>query len=625
MIPKRLLIANRGEVAIRIARTAADMGIATVAVFSEDDSASLHTRKADEARGLRGIGIVAYLDIEQIIATAQTCRCDAIHPGYGFLSESSNFARRCLDAGITFVGPSPEILGLSGDKLRARALATRCGVPVLRATAYPASIEHTREFFAGLEPGGAMMIKAVAGGGGRGMREVFDATQIQDAYARCQSEARAAFGNADVYVEQMMPRARHIEVQIAGDGSGHVIHLGERECSIQRRHQKLLEMAPSPRLAPGLRERLTAAALRMAEAAHYQNLGTFEFLIDADDDSEQTAFAFIETNPRLQVEHTITEAVTGLDLVKLQLQLAGGHSLAELEMKHDAYSPRGLAMQLRINMETMGPDGVAKPSGGTLGVFEPPSGPGIRVDTFGYSGFAPSVRFDSLLAKLIVHSIDDDFGSLIRKTYRALCEFRIEGVPTNLGFLQNLVGSRDFVEHKLHTRFVDEHIVELASAAAFRHRRLFFEASPIPQEVAGRRLAGVKIDTTDPLAVLTLGKSAERLPTIGSEVDGVPFAAAEGPENTVAVAAPIQGTIVAFEVREGEQVRIGQQLLVMEAMKMEHVINAQVSGTVRQITVAIGDAIFEGHPLIFIEPGEVASAEAAQTERPDSAGPRRRH
>ena len=632
MIPKRLLIANRGEVAIRIARTAADMGIATVAVFSEDDAAALHTRKADEARGLHGIGVAAYLDIEQIIAAAKTCGCDAIHPGYGFLSERPNFAERCLDAGITFVGPSPEILDLSGDKLRARALATHCGVPVLRATAHPATIEEAREFLAGLEPDGTMMIKAVAGGGGRGMREVFDLGQVDDAYARCQSEARAAFGNADVYVEQMMPRARHIEVQIAGDGSGHVIHIGERECSIQRRHQKLVEMAPSPRLAPGLRERLTAAAVRMAEAAHYQNLGTFEFLVDADDDSEQAAFTFIETNPRLQVEHTVTEAVTGLDLVKLQLQLAGGYSLAELEMRQGAHSPRGLAMQVRINMETMGPDGTAKPSGGILRVFEPPSGPGVRVDTLGYSGFAPSVRFDSLLAKLVVHSVDGDFSSLVRKTYRALCEFRIEGVPTNLGFVQNLVGSHDFLKQKLHTRFVDEHIVELASTIDSRHRRLFFEAPPIPREAPGRRLAGVKIDTTDPLAVLNLGKSVERAPTNGSVIGGAPVAPVEGPKNTIPIAAPIQGTIVTLEVREGEQVRIGQQLLVMEAMKMEHVLNAHVSGTVRQITVAVGDAIFEGHPLIFIEPGEVASADSAQAEhldldriRPDLAAVRERH
>jgi acetyl/propionyl-CoA carboxylase alpha subunit/acetyl-CoA carboxylase carboxyltransferase component len=629
MIPKRLLIANRGEVAIRIARTAANMGIATVAVFSEDDAASLHTRKADHAHRLRGIGVPAYLDIEQMIAVAKTSGCDAIHPGYGFLSENSNFARRCFDEGITFVGPSPEILDLSGDKLRARALAIKCGVPVLRATAHPASIGDAHEFLAALGPGGAMMIKAVAGGGGRGLREVLDSSQIEEAYARCQSEARVAFGNDAVYVEQMMPRARHIEVQIVGDGSGRVIHLGERECSIQRRHQKLLEIAPGPRLAPALRERLTAAASRMAEAAHYQNLGTFEFLLDADDESERAAFAFIETNPRLQVEHTVTEAITGLDLVKLQIQLAGGYSLAELESQELTHSPRGLAMQARINMETMASDGTARPSGGVLSVFEPPAGPGIRVDTFGYSGFAPSLRFDSLLAKLIVHSVDVDFDSLVRKTYRALCEFRIEGVPTNLGFLQNLLASGDFTKHNLHTRFIDEHIAELAASAS-RHRRLFFDAAPAPLEISGKRLAGVKVDTTDPLAVLNLGK---RPPSPdGPAGDNTAVVAIQGPEKTVPVAAPIQGTIVTIDTHEGEPVRIGQQLLVMEAMKMEHVITADLSGTVRQITVGVGDAVFEGYPLVFIEPGEIAKAGAVEEEqidldfiRPDLAAVIERH
>ena len=616
MIPKRLLIANRGEIAIRIARTAADMGIETVAVFSEDDATSLHPRKADDAHALHGTGAAAYLDIDQMIAAAKLYRCDAIHPGYGFLSENPNFAQRCVEAGITFVGPGPETLELAGDKLRARALAARCGVPVLPGTANAATLEEAEEFFAMLPLGGAIMIKAVAGGGGRGMREVYARDQIQEAYARCRSEALAAFGNANVYVEKMMPRARHIEVQIAGDGSGRAIHLGERECSIQRRHQKVVEIAPSPHLAPGVRERLTAAAVRMAEAAHYQNLGTFEFLVDSDDDSDQAAFAFIETNPRLQVEHTVTEAVTGLDLVKLQLQLAGGYSLAELGIRNGSHSPRGLALQARINMETMGPEGTTKPSGGTLQVFELPSGPGIRIDTFGYTGFTPSIRFDSLLAKLIVHSADNNFASLVRKTYRALCESRIVGVPTNLGFLQNLMCSTDFVEHKFHTRFVDEHLAELASPRDSSHRRLFFEASSTNHE-AGRQLAGVKVDTSDPLAVLNLGKSLGRPAAESFAVGRVRAAAAEGPENTVPVAAPLQGTIVSLEVCEGEQVRVGQQLLVIEAMKMEHVISADISGTVRLITAIIGDAVFEGHPLVFIEPGEVTAAESVQTEQLD--------
>ncbi|MBV8775015.1 MAG: biotin/lipoyl-binding protein, partial [Deltaproteobacteria bacterium] len=404
---------------------------------------------------------------------------------------------------------------------------------------------------------------------------------------RCQSEARAAFGNADVFVEQIMPLARHIEVQIAGDASGCIVHLGERECSIQRRHQKLIEVAPAPHLASGLRERLTQAAVRMAETAHYQNLGTFEFLVEVDADTENAAFAFIEANPRLQVEHTVTEAVSGLDLVKLQLQLAGGCSLADVELASDGHSERGAAMQLRINMETMAADGTAKPADGTLKVFDPPSGPGIRVDTFGYSGFTPSIRFDSLLAKLIVHSPDEDFSTLVRKTYRALCEFRIEGVPTNLGFLQNLLASRNFVKQKLHTRFIDEHIGELTSTGNSQHPRLFFEIVPQSPDIRGNRLAGVKVDSTDPLAVLNLGKSSRPEPA-NPTAHALSVASIEGPESTVPVAAPIQGTIVSIEVREGDPVRIGQQLLVMEAMKMEHVISAHVSGTVRRIRVTVG-------------------------------------
>src|SRR5262249_41636039 len=271
---KCLLIANRGEIAIRIIRAAAELGIRTVAVFSEDDASSLHTRRADEARPLRGTGVAAYLDGEQLLAVAKETGCDAIHPGYGLLSENAEFARRCAEEGITFVGPRAEVLELFGDKGRARALAERYGVPVLPGTSGPTGPEQAREFLASLGDGGAMMIKAVAGGGGRGMRAVFHLREVEEAYARCRSEALQAFGNGDVYVERLLPRARHIEVQIIGDGSGAVSHLGERECSIQRRQQKLVEIAPCPGLSPSLRARLTAAAVRLAEAVRYENVGT---------------------------------------------------------------------------------------------------------------------------------------------------------------------------------------------------------------------------------------------------------------------------------------------------------------------------------------------------------------
>jgi acetyl/propionyl-CoA carboxylase alpha subunit/acetyl-CoA carboxylase carboxyltransferase component len=641
MTPNSLLIANRGEIAIRIIRAAAEMGIRTVAIFPDDDSSSLHTRRADDARRLNGVGAAAYLDGEQIVALAKEAGCDAIHPGYGFLSENASFARRCAAEGITFVGPRAEILELFGDKVQARALAERCGVPILRGTSGATNLDQARDFFASLGEGASMMIKAVAGGGGRGMRAVSRIEEIDEAYKRCQSEARASFGIGDVYVEQLMPRARHIEVQIIGDGSGNVSHLWERECSIQRRNQKIVEIAPSPGLEPAIRDRLTAAAVRMAKEMRYDNLGTFEFLVNAEASaSDEARFAFIEANPRLQVEHTVTEEVTGIDLVKLQIQLASGRSLAELGMRQaDIPKPRGFAMQVRINMESMRADGSAKPGGGTITAFESPSGPRVRTDSFAYAGYTTSPNFDSLLAKLIAHSQSADFADVVTKTYRALCEFRIEGVPTNIGFLQSLLQHPEFIANRVYTRFVEDNIAELIGGVESGHRRLFFDRpSPAPRagvEQAGGRRAGAKIDASDPLAVLHHGKSESSGPS--------PFAATTNvvtpqvhditaPENTVAIEAPMQGTIVSVDVSEGDRVHRGQQLFVMEAMKMEHVIAADKSGIVRRITVAKGDAIFEGHPLAFIEEADVEtthSAEAGEIDldrvRPDLAEVVERH
>jgi acetyl/propionyl-CoA carboxylase alpha subunit/acetyl-CoA carboxylase carboxyltransferase component len=626
MLPTSLLIANRGEIAIRVMRAAAELGIRTVAVFSEDDAHSLHTRKADEARPLRGVGTAPYLDIEQIVAIARETGCGAVHPGYGFLSENARFARRCADAGLPFVGPRPEILELFGDKVQARLLAERCGVPVLQGTLGPASLDEARELLSLLGAGASMIIKAVAGGGGRGMRIVHRLDEVEEAYKRCQSEARAAFGNGDVYVEQLMARARHVEVQVIGDRAGSVSHLWERECTIQRRNQKLVEIAPSPGLTSALRDRIIAAAVRLAEAVSYDNLGTFEFLVEAAPENSQAAFAFIEANPRLQVEHTVTEEVTGVDLVTLQIELAAGRSLAELGLlQADVPKPRGFAMQVRINMETMGADGAAKPSGGTLTAFEAPSGPGLRVDSFAYAGYTTNPRFDSLLAKLIAHSPSSEFADVVRKTYRALCEFRIEGVSTNVGFLQSLLRHPEFAANNLYTRFVEDHIAALVAPESSTHRRLFFgdleSANPRPVATnATPRLAGVKIDAVDPLAVLHHGKSEGNGPSLAASTVVVDFARVPdiaGPAGTLPIKAPMQGTIVSLDVREGDAVRQGQQVLVMEAMKMEHVINAHLSGIVRQITVAQGDAVFEGHPLVFIEEADVEASQDAAAEQID--------
>jgi acetyl/propionyl-CoA carboxylase alpha subunit/acetyl-CoA carboxylase carboxyltransferase component len=597
---QKLLIANRGEIAVRIARTAAEMGIATVAVYSEDDAASLHTRKADEAVGLKGSGPAAYLDIAQVVAAAKDAGCDAVHPGYGFLSENAAFARACAEAGLTFVGPSPATLELFGDKGRARARAQDCCVPVLPGTEGPTSLAEAQAFFAELGEDGAMMIKAVAGGGGRGMRPVMDVAELEAAFERCASEAKAAFGNGDLYVERFLPRARHVEVQIVGDGVA-VSHLWDRECSLQRQRQKVVEIAPADMLPPALRAQLFAAAVSLGEAAGYRGLGTMEFLVGRE------RFVFIEGNARLQVEHTVTEEVTGLDLVRLQLQIADGATLADLHLTQaEVPPPRGHAVQVRVNLETMAADGSAKPAGGLLTAFEPPSGPGIRVDGFGYAGYRTSARFDSLLAKLIVHAGAGGLERAVAKAYRGLSEFRIEGSATNIAFLQHLLARPEVAAGDLHTRFIDEHIAELVGTAEV-HPRLYFDAPA--KAAAGAQRVGYQIDAADPLAVLALGKQEVAQPTEDIEL--------EGPEGTKALRAPLQGTVIAISAAVGDEVRVGQPLMIMESMKMEHVITAQVSGIVRQVTVAAGETVFEDHPLAFIEEAEVAGGSGAEEEAVD--------
>jgi acetyl/propionyl-CoA carboxylase alpha subunit/acetyl-CoA carboxylase carboxyltransferase component len=642
---KNLLVANRGEIAVRIMHAAAELGIRTVAIFSEDDARSLHTQRADEARPLSGVGVAAYLDVEQILAIAKQCGCDAIHPGYGFLSENAAFARCAATVGITFVGPRPETLEIFGDKTQARALAERCGVPVLRGAAGAVTRDEAKQFLELLGDGGAMMIKAVAGGGGRGLRVVRRREEIDDAYARCQSEARQAFGNGDVYVEQLMLHARHIEVQIVGDGSGTISHLGERDCSIQRRHQKLVEIAPCPSLSPDLRARLTADAVRMAAAVSYLNAGTFEFLVETDAldppslprRGQGGGYAFIEANPRLQVEHTVTEEVFGIDLVHMQLQLAAGKSLVELGLRQsDIPTPRGFAVQVRINTETLTADGVTRPASGTLVEFELPSGHGVRTDTCGYVGYQTNPNFDSLLAKLIGHSTSPHFADAVARTARALGELRVEGVRTNISFLQRLLAHPDFVANRIHTRFIEEQIAELVA---------YEDDLPLTPSLVRRG----KIDATDPLAVLAYGKTPD--PASGAASPGSRMGEAcpepsrrgqgegdlrkydtTGLDDTVVVRAPMQGTIASLEIREGDAVHQGQPLLVMNAMKMEHVVQAPASGIVRRLTVAAGDTVPEGHPLVFIEVRE-RETDASVTEsaidldhiRPDLAEVQQRH
>jgi len=580
---KRLLIANRGEIAVRIARTAAEMGVETVAVFAEDDAASRHAAAADAATPLQGAGPAAYLDVAQVVGAARAQACDALHPGYGFLSENAALARACAEAGVTFVGPSPQTLELFGDKSQARALAQACGVPVLAGTGAGVSLEEAQAFLAGLGEGGAVMVKAVAGGGGRGLRLATSPQDLEAAFARCASEARTAFGDGGLYVERFLPRARHVEVQVAGDGQA-VVHLYDRECSLQRQRQKLIEVAPADMLPDALRENLFAHALTLARAAQYRGLGTLEFLVP----TESGEAVFIEGNARLQVEHTVTEAVTGLDLVRLQLEIADGHTLAGLGLADGAPPPRGRALQARVNLETMAADGAARPTGGTLSLYEPPSGPGVRVDGFAYAGYATSARYDSLLAKVVVHSGAGGPSELAAKARRALSEFRIEGTTTNVGFLQALLARPEVAAGEAHTGFVDEHIADLVRAAGSYH----------PHRL------GV----------------------------GTPAIDVAGPDGTEPLVAPLQGTVVSLAVAEGEAVRSGQPVAVLEAMKMEHVIAASAAGVVRRLAVRAGEVVLEGQPLAWLEPTATAAGETEADEavdldeiRPDLAEVLERH
>ncbi|MFO1082987.1 MAG: carboxyl transferase domain-containing protein [Reyranellaceae bacterium] len=626
MTGQKLLVANRGEIAIRIFRSAADLGMGSIAIYPADDSASLHVEKADAAIALPGRGVAAYLDGAAILRVAQEAGATAIHPGYGFLSENASFARACAEAGVTFVGPTPAILELFGDKHRARQLARSVGVPTLPGTAAPTTLDEARAFMAelgaelGAKPGAglgsdaAVMVKAVAGGGGRGMRPVLAIGELEEAFTRCRSEATAAFGSGDLYVEQLVRRARHIEVQVIGDGT-EVTHLWERDCSLQRQRQKLVEFAPAPNLDAGVRRRLLEAALTLARAAHYSSLGTFEFLVDG----TSGAFFFIEANPRLQVEHTVTEAVTGLDLVELQLRLAGGATLAELGLVGDAgpssakVAPRGMAMQLRINVETMQADGAARPGGGILRTFEPPSGPDIRVDGYGYTGYATNPAYDSLLAKLIVLARSGRVEDVTAKGYRALCEFNIAGVPTNIAFLQAMLLDEEVRAGTLSTGFVEAHAPALIAKGAAAHPRRYAAAK---EDKRGAR-AGAKVDAVDPLAVLAYGQARRDQGREGLEASAGPVGAEDLPDGTIAVRTPMQGTVISIALAVGDAVPAGAEVAVMEAMKMEHVIKVDAGGIVRAVHAEPGETLWEGQLLLTLEPSEVVAEAGGGAEELD--------
>ena len=564
---KRLLVANRGEIAVRIMATASVLGVETVAVYPADDAACGHVGRADAAVELPGMGAAAYLDVDAIIAAATGAGCDMLHPGYGFLSERPELAARCAAAGMRFAGPGPEALALFGDKAAARARARELGVPVLAGTGVDPS---PGQVLALAREHGAVMVKAVAGGGGRGLRPVTDEAglaeaQLADTMRRCASEAAAAFGDGRIYAERLLPRARHVEVQLIGDGTGAVAVLGDRDCSLQRRRQKLVEIAPAA-VSDAVRARLAGAAAALIGSAGYAGLATAEFLVQDDE------IAFLEVNPRLQVEHTVTEQVTGLDLVELGLRVADGAVLADLGLGglDLEVAPRGVAVQVRVNAETMRPDGTVLPGGGTLSRFQPPAGRGVRVDTAGYPGYTVSPHYDSLLAKVI--TTGGTLAEAARRAVRALAEFDIAGAPTNASLLQAVLQAPGLGTHDV--GWVDAHAAELSAAR-------------VRTAANGRRCRRARAAGRD---------------------RGVGLGRARRP------------------------VAPGDELLVIEAMKMEHEVRAQAAGLVREVSAAVGVTVPAGAVLVALAGSGADTAGQAQAEdvpldhvRPDLAEVRERH
>ncbi|TDC93394.1 ATP-grasp domain-containing protein [Saccharopolyspora aridisoli] len=559
---KKLLIANRGEIALRVVRTAREMRVSTVALYAEDDADTPHVHAADEALPLVGAGPAAYLDHAAVLAAAARSGADAVHPGYGFLSENAEFARTCAAAQVVFAGPDPAVLETLGDKVSARAAAVSAGAPVLPATAGAATVEEVRAFLA--ENPGGIMIKALAGGGGRGMRVVREAAAVEAAYRACAEEADLGFGSREVFAEALFDGARHVEVQVVADGTA-ALALGDRDCSLQRRHQKLLEIAPATGVEPEVRRGAHEAAVRLCASLGYRGLATVEYLVRGEE------FAFLEVNPRIQVEHTITEEITGVDLVAAQLALADGAGLHDLALTDgvvaDASGERGepataanTAVQARVNLETMTADGGAAPTAGTLTTFTPPTGPGVRVDTFGLPGLVVSPRYDSLLAKVIVRA--GTRTTALTKLDAALGEFAIEGAATNIPMLRALLADDQLRAGPVSTAFLAENIERLVAEAG--------ASTSVPSSVTALELR------------------------TGEEV----------------ARAPMAGTVVAVAV-EGDEVPSGGQLAVLEAMKMEHVLSADHAARVVRALVPPGRTVAPGDPLVVFARTDEGEAESA--------------
>ncbi len=580
---KKILIANRGEIAVRVIRTAREMGIATVAVYSELDRNALHVRLADEAYALGGqTAAESYLNTEAILDAIRKSCADGVHPGYGFFSENADFARAITEMGVAFIGPPPEAIVEMGDKVSSRKAALRGGAPIVPGTTeFVTTAKEIQDF--GNDFGWPIAIKAAFGGGGRGMKVVQSADQVQEAMDSAQRESKAFFGRDEIYVERYLTWPRHIEVQLVGDKHGNVVWVSTRDCSAQRRHQKLIEEAPAPGLPDGVEEAMGEAAVKAAKAVGYYNAGTVEFIFQDND------FFFLEMNTRLQVEHPVTEVITGIDLVEWQIRVASGEKLP-MTQKQVAARRSGHGIEVRINAENP-TAGKFLPSPGTITKLTTPDGFGTRFDGGYEAGDTVSQYYDNLVGKLIVWGKDRD--TAIARTIRALDEMVIEGVHTTIPADLAILRHPDFSAVTHSTKWVEETLdlsgmVSTTGGTATNDEGLVERATTI--EVNGKRF-DVKMWVPE-FASGPVKKSNK--PTRGSGGSG-------GSANSGEVAAPMQGTIVKVSVEVGQEVAVGDSVVVLEAMKMENQITAEKAGKVTKVNVKVGDKVGSGDILVVIE------------------------
>jgi acetyl-CoA/propionyl-CoA carboxylase biotin carboxyl carrier protein len=579
----KVLVANRGEIAVRVFRTLRELGIATVAVYSEVDRGSLHARMADEAY-LVGPGPAAqsYLVQERLLEVAQRAGAEAVHPGYGFLAENAGFARAVAEAGLTWIGPPAEAIEVMGSKTAARERMAAAGVPVVPGTTDPVtSADDVLRL--GEELGWPLAIKAAAGGGGKGLKVVESADEAERAFESAQREGQAYFSDSTVYVERYLEDPRHVEVQVLADGHGNVIHLGERDCTIQRRHQKLVEETPSPAVDEVLRERVGGIAVEAARAVGYRSAGTIEGLLSQDGE-----YFFLEMNTRIQVEHTVTEMATGLDLIREQVLIAAGEPLS---LRQEDVRLAGHALECRINAED--PANGFLPSPGRITSYREPAGPGVRVDSGVVAGSEIPDLYDPLVAKLIVHDVDREHAR--RRMLRALGEFEIGGITTLLGFHQALL------EHPCFVDGATCHGVVESAELAERAQEISASQTAVPAQADGaptraRRLS-LELDGRryDVEALVPEPPHAELARRRRERAAGGGHTGAKD-----AVVSPMQGTVLAVEVAEGDEVAAGQVICVVEAMKMENEITAHSAGRVTDLAVEPGQAVASGQTVCLV-------------------------